>query len=100
MKALPTEPEAVVTQKDGLQGRVDALTGISVPESNDQNGSGIPDSVDTQLADAEQAVKAAEDADKAAKDKLAAASDDNLITPEESGAGKREDGCGNAEGGG
>ncbi|MCW7438124.1 hypothetical protein OHD52_26800 [Escherichia coli] len=37
MKALPTEPEAVVTQKDGLQGRVDALTGISVPESNDQN---------------------------------------------------------------
>ncbi|MCW7438122.1 hypothetical protein OHD52_26725 [Escherichia coli] len=38
MKALPTEPEAVVTQKDGLQGRVDALTGISVPESNDQNG--------------------------------------------------------------
>ncbi|MCW7438136.1 hypothetical protein OHD52_26795 [Escherichia coli] len=34
MKALPTEPEAVVTQKDGLQGRVDALTGISVPESN------------------------------------------------------------------
>ncbi|MBW0606184.1 hypothetical protein JET42_08910, partial [Escherichia coli] len=79
VKALPTEPEAVVTQKDGLQGRVDALTGISVPESNDQNddqnGNGIPDSVDTQLADAEQAVKAAEDADKAAKDKLAAASD-------------------------
>ncbi|MCW7438114.1 hypothetical protein OHD52_26685 [Escherichia coli] len=91
MKAL-TEPEAVVTQKDGLQGRVDALTGISVPESNDQNddqnGNGIPDSVDTQLADAEQAVKAAEDADKAAKDKLAAASDDNLITPEESGSWK------------
>ncbi|WP_411908171.1 GA-like domain-containing protein, partial [Escherichia coli] len=73
----PVQPE------DGLQGRVDALTGISVPESNDQNGNGIPDSVDTQLADAEQAVKAAEDADKAAKDKLAAASDDNLITPEE-----------------
>ncbi len=46
MQALPD----TVAEKGDLQDRVDALDGIQVPEVNDQDGNGIPDFIDSQLA--------------------------------------------------
>ncbi|MBB9659057.1 hypothetical protein FSJ99_021750 [Escherichia coli] len=46
VQALPD----TVAEKGDLQDRVDALDGIQVPEVNDQDGNGIPDFIDSQLA--------------------------------------------------
>nr|WP_247165881.1 hypothetical protein [Escherichia coli] len=81
VKALPD----TAAEKGGLQGRVDALDGIQVPEVNDQDGNGKADAEEAAaaVAAATEKVEAAEAADKAAKDKLAELNADKLITPEE-----------------
>ncbi|OSL29598.1 putative RTX family exoprotein A protein, partial [Escherichia coli TA464] len=67
----------------GSNGKPDDVGLQDKPEVNNQDGNGIPDSVDAKAAEAEKAVAAAEAADKAAKDKLAEANADKLITPDE-----------------
>ncbi|WP_251124639.1 GA-like domain-containing protein [Escherichia coli] len=81
VKALPD----TAAEKGGLQGRVDALDGIQVPEVNDQDGNGKADAEEAAaaVAAATEKVEAAEAADKAAKDKLVELNADKLITPEE-----------------
>ncbi|MDO5376334.1 MAG: YSIRK-type signal peptide-containing protein, partial [Staphylococcus rostri] len=77
VNALPED------QKGDLPSELDALTGIDVPEVNDENANGVADEVDAQVEAAKQAVEAAKTADQAAKDELEKANADGVINPEE-----------------
>ena len=72
-----------------LPEQLQALTGITVPEVNDANSNGKPDSEEQQeqqdvaLQAATDLVEKAEAADRAAQEQLLSANDNNLITPEE-----------------
>ncbi|PNZ29865.1 hypothetical protein CD122_01295, partial [Staphylococcus rostri] len=77
VNALPEE------NKGNLPTELSTLTGINVPEVNDQNENGVDDQVDAQLADTKAKVDAAKAADQAAKDALEKANEDGLITPDE-----------------
>ncbi|MCD8833717.1 YSIRK-type signal peptide-containing protein [Staphylococcus arlettae] len=70
-------------KQDNLQERLDKLTGIKVPNVNDQDSNGLADELDGTLADVAKAVEAAKQADKAAKEALAKAKEDGKISQEE-----------------
>ncbi|EGI25768.1 conserved hypothetical protein, partial [Escherichia coli TA206] len=82
VNALP-EGEA----KTELQGRLDKVTGIQVPDVNDANSNGKPDTVDAQekaaLDHAKALVAEAEAKQGEAKDALTKAQADNAINPQE-----------------
>ncbi|WP_114604387.1 YSIRK-type signal peptide-containing protein [Staphylococcus sp. EZ-P03] len=73
-----------------LPEQLQALTGIRVPEVNDKNNNGKPDSEEQQeqenaaLQAATDLVEKAEQADRAAQEQLKSANTNDLITPEES----------------
>ncbi|WP_309306414.1 GA-like domain-containing protein [Staphylococcus rostri] len=77
VNALPED------QKGDLPTELNALTGIDVPEVNDENANGVADDVDAQVEEAKQAVEAAKTADEAAKNELEKANADGVINPEE-----------------
>ncbi|WP_207551785.1 GA-like domain-containing protein, partial [Rodentibacter pneumotropicus] len=58
VKGLPDS----VTEKDGLQGRVDNVNPVKVPEVNDTNGNGIPDDAESLIEELEDLVTKAEEA--------------------------------------
>ena len=70
-------------QKGDLPQRLEALTGIVVPEINDQDSNSVADDLDKSKAEATKAIEVAEQADKAAKDKLTKANEDDVINPKE-----------------
>ncbi|PTH22112.1 GA-like domain-containing protein [Staphylococcus arlettae] len=71
------------SQKGDLPERLDKLTGIDIPNINDQESNGLADELDDTLADVAKAVEAAKQADKAAKEALAKAKEDGEISQEE-----------------
>ncbi|MCD8838462.1 GA-like domain-containing protein [Staphylococcus arlettae] len=71
------------SQKGDLPQRLDKLTGIDIPNINDQDSNGLADELDDTLADVAKAVEAAKQADKAAKEALAKAKEDGEISQEE-----------------
>ncbi|RIM57574.1 YSIRK-type signal peptide-containing protein [Staphylococcus arlettae] len=71
------------SQKGDLPERLDKLTGIDIPNINDQDSNGLADELDDTLADVAKAVEAAKQADKAAKEALAKAKEDGEISQEE-----------------
>ena len=77
VKALPE------SQKGDLPQRLEVLTGIAVPDINDQDSNGIADNIDKANAEATKAVEAAEQADKVAKEALTKANEDGVINPKE-----------------
>ncbi|EJY94894.1 hypothetical protein SARL_10556 [Staphylococcus arlettae CVD059] len=77
VKALPE------SQKGDLPQRLEVLTGIAVPDINDQDSNGIADNIDKANAEATKAVEAAEQADKVAKEALTKANEDGVINPNE-----------------
>ncbi|WP_436879374.1 GA-like domain-containing protein [Staphylococcus arlettae] len=77
VKALPE------SQKGDLPQRLEVLTGIAVPDINDQDSNGIADNIDQANAEATKAVEAAEQADKVAKEALTKANEDGVINPNE-----------------
>ncbi|MDO5376335.1 MAG: LPXTG cell wall anchor domain-containing protein [Staphylococcus rostri] len=77
VNALPED------QRGDLPSELDKLTGINVPEVNDENANGVADDVDAQVEEAKQAVEAAKTADQVAKDELEKANADGVINPEE-----------------
>ncbi|UXU53553.1 GA-like domain-containing protein [Staphylococcus arlettae] len=70
-------------QKGDLPQRLEVLTGIAVPDINDQDSNGIADNIDKANAEATKAVEAAEQADKVAKEALTKANEDGVINPNE-----------------
>ncbi|MCE4985592.1 YSIRK-type signal peptide-containing protein [Staphylococcus arlettae] len=70
-------------KQDNLQERLDKLTGIKVPNVNDQDSNGLADELDGTLADVAMAVEKAKQVDKAAKEALAKAKEDGKISQEE-----------------
>ena len=82
VNALPAE---VQVEKDGLQERVDALTGLLAPVVTDADGDGVIDDLNGLIASAEAAVAAAEAAYAEAEQAIADADTDGngLITPAE-----------------
>ncbi|BBK27850.1 hypothetical protein SAP2_10340 [Staphylococcus arlettae] len=70
-------------QKGDLPQRLEELTGIVVPEINDQDSNSVADDLDKSKAEATKAIEVAEQADKAAKDKLTKANEDDVINPKE-----------------
>ncbi|WP_204254693.1 LPXTG cell wall anchor domain-containing protein, partial [Staphylococcus sp. GDB8P25P] len=70
-------------KQDNLQERLDKLTGIKVPNVNDQDSNGLADELDGTLADVAKAVEAAKQADKSAIEALAKAKEDGKISQEE-----------------
>ncbi|MCD8865112.1 GA-like domain-containing protein [Staphylococcus arlettae] len=77
VKALPE------SQKGDLPQRLEVLTGIAVPDINDQDSNGIADNIDQANAEATKAVEVAEQADKVAKEALTKANEDGVINPKE-----------------
>ncbi|MDN0187780.1 hypothetical protein P6439_05175 [Staphylococcus arlettae] len=77
VKALPE------SQKGDLPQRLEVLTGIAVPDINDQDSNGIADNIDQANAEATKAVEVAEQADKVAKEALTKANEDGVINPNE-----------------
>ncbi|MCS4487335.1 GA-like domain-containing protein, partial [Staphylococcus americanisciuri] len=77
VNALPEE------HKGNLPKELEALTGINIPEVNDENENGIDDKVDAQLEEAKQAVEEAKKSDEAVKAALTEANADNVINPDE-----------------
>ncbi|MGS0652457.1 GA-like domain-containing protein, partial [Staphylococcus arlettae] len=71
------------SQKGDLPQRLEVLTGIAVPDINDQDSNGIADNIDKANAEATKAVEAAEQADKVAKEALTKANEDGVINPNE-----------------
>lgn len=67
-----------------LPGKLKALTGIDVPEVNDEDKNGIRDDVDQAIHKAEEAVEAAKAAYNNALTQMDDIQKDNIITPEES----------------
>ncbi|MGS0665434.1 GA-like domain-containing protein [Staphylococcus arlettae] len=87
-KETKTAAEAKVNalsenQKGDLPQRLEVLTGIAVPDINDQDSNGIADNIDKANAEATKAVEAAEQADKVAKEALTKANEDGVINPNE-----------------
>ncbi|MGT2772190.1 YSIRK signal domain/LPXTG anchor domain surface protein [Streptococcus marimammalium] len=77
VKAMPDSD----TDKASLQERLDALTGITVPEVTDANNNGKADTV--ELSEATEMVIAAEAADTLAKETLRTTNEDDKVTQEE-----------------
>ncbi|MCU9533682.1 glycoside hydrolase domain-containing protein [Streptococcus sp. CSL10205-OR2] len=77
VKALP----ATNADKAGLQARLDALTGITVPEVTDADNNGKADA--TELSEATELVVAAEEANAVVKEALRLFNEDGKITQEE-----------------
>ncbi|PTJ19385.1 hypothetical protein BU038_03820 [Staphylococcus simulans] len=70
--------------RKGLPQQLAALTGITVPEVNDEDKNGIRDDVDQAIVKAKEAVEAAKVAYNNALIQMDDIQKDNIITPEES----------------
>ncbi|PTH49683.1 hypothetical protein BU597_12905, partial [Staphylococcus arlettae] len=83
VKELPETPKQLKEKKAAFNEVLAQLTGIDIPNINDQDSNGLADELDDTLADVAKAVEAAKQADKAAKEALAKAKEDGEISQEE-----------------